>query len=389
MLATWMLTMTGSNAILTRRLITLIVLLVIVGSASCSQTGVGVPEAGRSARELASANAETSDHRDKDAPVPAASIRVMTWNLEWFFDDDTGDNFSQLAKEQSAPSRDAWNWKRDAVAEAIATASPDIAGFQEIEGRRAIWYLTRALLRDHDQAYDALSIDGTDVFTEQDVGFIYRPAAEDLMLHPLRQSIFGRDSAMKGSERYSEVSKHLAVEFEVRLGDVVEHLTIMNVHLRARAEGNEIRIRQARTVHAWLADKIASGGNVIVLGDFNTDVNEVPAPPGTDMYAASGKDTPAAEDDLVDLHQFLPANQRRTHLLPGKSFDRILVSRSLLTDDPDRVDLTFDKIERLRELSIRGAVDSPGEHFDNYWQLDDAERDISDHWPIMATFRLQ
>ena len=285
----------------------------------------------------------------QNAAAPA-TFRVMTWNLEWFFDDQTGDNFSALAKEQSAPNRGAWNWKRDAVAQAVAAAEPDIAGLQEIENQRVLFYLKQALLRDHDQEYAELFAEGGDYYTEQDVGCLYRPRLDDLQLFPLRRTIFGLSSAMLASDRYEEVTKHLAVEFEVRLGDAVETLTIMNVHLRAGAEANVIRRGQARSVHAWLADKIAAGENVIVLGDFNS-IAAVPAASATEIHAALGKETATAEDDLVDLHTYLPQNERPTHLQTGRALDRILVSASLLHDDPERVDLTFEKIQRLKNLA--------------------------------------
>jgi len=313
----------------------------------------------------------------------------LTWNLEWFYDDDPGDNFSPLAKQQTAPSRTAWNWKRDGVAGAIASADPHIAGFQEIEGRRVLWYLTRALLRDHSVSFRELALEGTDIFTEQDVGFVYRPQSGPLTLEPIAQTFFGRSAAMKTSDRYGDVSKHLAVEFEVKLGDAVDRVTIMNIHLRAKPEGSAIRTKQARTVHAWLADKIAAGENVVVVGDFNTEIDVVPAPPATDMYIATGQETSTQLDDLFDLHSFLAESDRQTHLIPNKSFDRILVSRSLLEDDPNRIDLAFEKMVRLKDLSVRGEVDPIEKHFNEYWQLDDASRDISDHWPLMAIFRMQ
>ena len=84
------------------------------------------------------------------------------------------------------------------------------------------------------------------------------------------------------------------------------------------------------------------------------------------------------------LSQYLNRN-----LLTNKSFDRILVSPSLLEDAPERVDLSFEKIERLQELSVNGTVDIPDDHWNKYWDLDDANRDISDHWPIMATFQFK
>ena len=52
-------------------------------------------------------------------------LTVMTWNVEWFFDNESGDNYSDLAKEKTAPSRRQWDWKRDAVAQSIADSRPE------------------------------------------------------------------------------------------------------------------------------------------------------------------------------------------------------------------------------------------------------------------------
>ncbi len=327
--------------------------------------------------------------------VPEAdSFTVMTWNLEWFFDDFDGDNFSKLAKDQTAPSRAQWDWKRDAVAASIHSLQPSVVALQEIEGRRVLWYLAKAMERNHAMSYREICIEGDDVFTEQDVGFIYRSDTDDgksnspeaIQVEPTLASVFGRTAAMKRDDLMADVSKHLAVEYEIVRGDDTERVTVFNLHLRAREEAIAVRTKQARTVHAWLASKIRAGENVIVLGDFNAEDTTIPAEPTSDMAAVCGLDTGDSDDDLVDLLDRLPIKSRQTHLLSGKAFDRILVSPSLLIDDPNRVDLVLAKFERLPELNVKGSVDVPQEHWDSYWQISDDNRDISDHWPLMATF---
>lgn len=378
-----------------------LIVLASVGCEPSKSVSIEVTHA-RSVDETVSSE-RTSDEaapRSKQTLVAAPSgpsdapFRVMTWNLEWFYDDEPADNYSKLAKEQSAPSRAQWDWKRDSVANAISIAKPSIAAFQEVENRRVLWYLTRALSREHALNFREICIEGDDVFTEQEVGFVYRSGddAENrspLVIEPVLSSIFGRNAAMLKDNQTAEVSKHVVVEYEVTRGDLSERVTVANLHLRAREEAVAIRTKQARTIHAWLASRIRGGENVIVLGDFNTEETVVPALPGTDMHAVCGLETPDADDDLHDLHEQLPGGQRQTHLLTGKAFDRVLVSKSLLEDDPARVDLVFTKIERLKELAVMGTVDQPDEHWNGYWQMNDADRDISDHWPIMATFEFK
>ncbi len=318
----------------------------------------------------------------------------MSWNVEWFFDENAGDNYSELAKEQTVSSRAQWDWKRDAVAQALAVARPSIVGLQEIENKRVLFYLRRALARNHNLSYQELYIEGNDFFTEQDVGMMHSvPTAADTAagsmpsVDPVLVAMYGRTQAQRRDKSLADVPKHLAVTFDVLSGDAQEQVTIVNLHLRAKAEAAEIRTRQARLVHAWVAEKLKRGENVIVLGDANTEQSVFPAQPGTDMHVLVGQETADTADDLIDLNEQLPVDQRQTHLLNNKMFDRILVSKSLMQDDPSRTDLVFAKMQRLSELSVRGDVDVPEVHWEQYWQLSDDARDVSDHWPIMASFQ--
>lgn len=329
----------------------------------------------------ASAEDNTSDSRD----TLDDHLVVMTWNLEWFYDEHAEDNFSDLAREQSAPSRQAWDWRRDAIADSIAKAKPDIVAMQEVENQRVLFYLARAIERRHQMKYSVAFAEGTDYFTEQDVGFLYGPDV-DLV----RLSRYQPTRSMRDTERFSSVSKHVEAVFEVPVENSVEQVTVMTMHLRARSQAAAIRTRQARSVHAWLADRIAAGEDVIVLGDTNSESTAYPAEEGSDMAALSGFDTPSADDNLIDLGRELPVGERQTHLLDGRQYDRILVSPSLTDDDPQRGDLVFESLERPRELAVRGdGVDTPEEHWDRYWEMPEDQRDLSDHWPLVARFSVK
>src|SRR6476659_3280693 len=87
------------------------------------------------------------------ADAPPEKLVVATWNLEWFFDDHTGDNFSDLARQQSAPGAEQWEWKLAGVAKAIAQMKPAILALQEVENRRVLYYLTRKLKSDYGLDY--------------------------------------------------------------------------------------------------------------------------------------------------------------------------------------------------------------------------------------------
>jgi endonuclease/exonuclease/phosphatase family metal-dependent hydrolase len=317
-------------------------------------------------------------------PSSTEALTVMTWNLEWFYDEKQGDNYSKLAKEKSAPSRPAWDWRRDQVASSIAEAKPTILAVQEVENRRVLWYLSQALERNHKLDYQELCVQGRDHFTEQDVGMMIRPPVDVV-------SIFqgGYLKRMRSDGRHYDVTKHLMAVLEYQQGEISERVIVMTVHLRSRPEGEPLRLRQARLLHHWIADRILGGENVIVLGDFNTQESGETTRPQSDIGIASGLETPTREDDLVDLNLRLAAGERQTHLLDGRQFDRILCSRSLLRDDPSRVDLVFKKIEVRRDLAVRGRQDTPEQHWETYWTLPPGERDLSDHFPVVATFELR
>lgn len=312
-------------------------------------------------------------------------LKVMTWNLEWFYDENRNDNFSDLAKEKSSPNREAWDWRRDAIAKSIAAARPNIAAFQEVENRRVLWYLSRALQRNHQLSYFETGIEGRDFFTEQDVGYLNSAGVE-----VEKQTFYGFPPSLRDTDRYHSVTKHLETTITISSGGTTYPVIIFNTHLRAREEAAEIRVKQARLIRHWIAAYLNEGADVIVLGDINTEHRgNSTSDPNTEIGVLCGAETNSVADDLIDLTRMLATSDRGTHLLAGKEFDRILCSRSLMHDDPDRLDLVFSKIENLRDLCIQGDVDTPEQHWEQYWEMAADQRDLSDHLPIMATFELK
>ncbi|MEL7335972.1 MAG: endonuclease, partial [Planctomycetota bacterium] len=182
--------------------------------------------------------------------------------------------------------------------------------------------------------------------------------------------------------------KHAFARFAIPTPDGPRFLFVVNLHLRSSPEGEVQRTRQARTVHYYIADLVRAGQNVIVLGDTNTELLDDAELQSTDIGALTGLDTPDTEDDLIDLHSRLPEDQRATHLL-NKQFDRILVSPSVLEDDPDAYDISFAGIKNLKSLATPGGVDEPQEHWDNYWTMPEDQRDLSDHWPLVLRLKVK
>jgi endonuclease/exonuclease/phosphatase family metal-dependent hydrolase len=314
-------------------------------------------------------------------PAPA-SLRVMSWNVEWMFDDNPSDNLSELAREQSAPSSAHWQAKLGRVAEVIAAAKPDIVALQEIEGRQTLTALSEQLRTAHRRTYRHAFIEGNDSFTEQDVGLLYRSGLIAFRRHE-------QSKAMFESQQYYHVSKHLVCEF--RWKDIASPLTIMNVHLRATPEAEDLRVRQARLLRQWMSLELAAGQDVIILGDFNSEYFARPAsgtsePAGEVAILLGHKDQPS----LSDLLGHVTGSHLSTHVILEKQFDRIFASQSLMEDGPGK-DWTFEKLEIITAGVIRGQRDG-AEHWSKRLsesQEDLKEIDVSDHFPVVATFRAQ
>lgn len=305
-------------------------------------------------------------------PAPK-QLRIMTWNVEWMFDDDTSDNRSGVAKEQSAPSRKFWDTKLAGVAKVIADADAHIVALQEIEGRKTLADIAGSIQSQYGLSFRYAFIEGMDSYLEQDVGFLVR----DGLVSFRRQE---QSREMFNSGDFYNISKHLIAEF--RWSNVPNPLTMMNVHFRARAEAEKERVRQAKLARLWLDEPLRDGHDVILLGDLNSEHAA-----GTVAGDAAEIAGPAGPLSMVDTLSLLPDPKAATHLILDKQFDRIFVSRSLMQDGAGQ-DWSFERIEILDKAIIRGKKDGP-EHWDERLTMSLEELDLSDHFPVVATFRLQ
>ena len=119
-----------------------------------------------------------------------------------------------------------------------------------------------------------------------------------------------------------------------------------------------------------------------MLGDFNSE-EKTPAGGGSEIGVFAGKGTSSPDDDLVDLHSKISNDKRATHMI-GAQFDRILVSPQLVSKKGDSK-LVLNRVQIRPDLAIQGKPDK--EHRDVYYDIPAAERDLSDHYPIVAEFR--
>lgn len=315
------------------------------------------------------------------ADPPPNELVIATWNLEWFFDYDTSDNRSETARKLSAPSQKAWEWRRDRVAEAIAKIRPTIMALQEIENRHVLVELTDQLRKQHNLSYRVAFIEGIDSATEQDVGILYQSGLVEYSRREQSKEMFE-------SEKYYNMAKHLFARFEWQVEGRTESLLVMTVHLRSGSDSADLRLRQARLVHHWLQPYLERGENVIVMGDFNFEELAGQGRANGETAELLGTQTPDTRDDLVDLLERVPIEKRRTHLFLDRQFDRIFISQALRQDTRSRRDLVFQSISTRPELVIRGkGIDE--DHWATRYAEPLEERDISDHYPLVARFKFQ
>jgi endonuclease/exonuclease/phosphatase family metal-dependent hydrolase len=307
-------------------------------------------------------------------------LTICTWNLEWFFDEHTGDNFAELPKKQAAPSREDWDWKLAGVASVLGKLKPTIVALQEIENRRVLFYLTQKLRRDYDLNYRIAYIEGEDFFTEQDVAILSTSGLVEFRRRERSREEFE-------NEEFQALTKHLFADFAWGSGQEQVKLTLLNLHTRATPEAANLRQKQARLARHWLQQQIELGENVIILGDLNSNELASETTKTGDIGIFRGLDTAATADDLFDTLATLANPKSPTHLT-GRQFDRILLSRPLTAKDSSSRGISFRSIALRRDLVIRGSGQDK-DHFDVYWQIPAAERDISDHYPLVAEFEFR
>lgn len=305
-------------------------------------------------------------------------ISIVTWNLEWFFDAATGDNFTDLARKESAPSEAEWQWKLEAVAGAIAKMNPTVLALQEVENGRVLWLLTKMLKEKHGLVYRYAMVEGHDHFTEQDVGILYQSGLVESGRREQTQEMWQ-------SKEYYDLQKHIIARFQWGEGEKARRLLMVNVHLKAMQDGEPIRKRQGKLLRTFIDDAVKRGESVVVIGDMNSNDLYAETKPESDIGIIRGLNTSDTDDDLVDLHQFIPPEKQATHII-AKQFDRILVTPNM-TAGKGKVsgDFSCEKVEVRADLNTRGK-EQDKDHWGLYWKIPQEERDISDHFPVIATF---
>ena len=191
---------------------------------------------------------------------------------------------------------------------------------------------------------------------------------------------------MFDSQEFYNVSKHLFCSFEWTVGPRKLELLLVNVHFRAAPNAVALRKRQSRLIHHWIDGPLKAGRNVIVLGDINTDETFETTTKEGDLGTLRGLNTAATDDDLIDLFAFYKASQGNTpdsQTIRPHSGDAVACQAT-----PGVPGLELRSMDIRRDVVIRGAGQDK-DHMDQFWTIPEAERDISDHYPVVAEFELK
>lgn len=294
--------------------------------------------------------------------VEGGEYHIASWNLEWFFDADTTDNQTNLAKQQSADTPEIFKARVERMGAIIKGCGlPHIIGLQEIENEKVVQVLATELNTKYGTNYKVGFVQGKDNSTEQDVAFLYLDLGYTVTFNRIP------DAAFADTNLFKVPSKHCVMNITQTLPNgAKKELMLMNCHLKAGQGVEDIaqRKKQARVMSRYLAKRQTQtpGLAVVVLGDMNTEKKYADTTAQDAMGVLRGLDTPSPDDDLIDLHGNLLPADRKTH--PIGELDRIMMN-AVLADD---VGFVFRQIVVRKDL-MTGTPRA------------------SDHIPLVATFR--
>jgi len=290
---------------------------------------------------------DESGEPDARSPSYLGEVRIATWNLRWFFDEDASDDGSDIGPEFAAANAAAFSSRVVRIAEVIASFRPAILALQEVENEKVVKRLAAQLESGHAMKFKTVFVQGRDSHTGQDVAFLVR---DDIAITSASRFTFTTE--MRSDNQFKDLSKHCRLQCVIG-GEPVE---IVTAHLITNLAKRRL---QAKTLRRWIQDSVATR-KVVVLGDFNSRLRFAATKPGTDVGEIIGWNTESTDDDLHDTMGFLPVDRRVTHTV-GAQLDRIFISQSLISGNG----LSFKQVRNYRQLAGHA----------------------SDHFPLVATFR--
>ncbi len=191
-----------------------------------------------------------------DIPKAGPPVRFLMYNVQNYFVPGEKSRSRYANRSKSVKSRNA-------VAEAIASASPEIVGLIEIGGEKSLSDL-RERLSEHGLEYPYY--------------YVLERRGEDralaiLSVHPIVQNNSVADMALQGQRNRKMLRGILDVTIELNDG---RRFCIVGAHLKSRVAtdagaAEHLRSREARTLAVYLNEKMKRNPklSVLVYGDWN------------------------------------------------------------------------------------------------------------------------
>lgn len=260
--------------------------------------------------------------------------RVATLNAEFMFD-GLGDEGQATFPHKGNP--EAAKAHRAQIGRVVRMLDADVVMLSEVENERAMEMLVEEQLGG--MGYRVHFVEGRDTFTGQDVGMLARVAVDTVGRTDVRVPV-------GASESEYGVSKNLFARMHLS----GQPVTLVGLHFLARPldpDRKERREAQAEVVRRLVAEELAAGRGVVVLGDFNdhdeATLDLAGSQPITSVMATIKAAGPGPHDDLRNVMAEVPQRERYTALWdknrndtvdPGEltAIDHVLLSPSLYRD---------------------------------------------------------
>ncbi len=314
--------------------------------------------------------AEPFEPSGDDLSIPKEeTFDITTWNIEWFGDE----NNSPAAGDPNADSI-----QKDSVKSIIELLQSDVIAVQEISDTTLFSQMVNEL-----PGYDFILSDfvsrPNDPGVKQRIGFIYKTATVNPIetrpllatIHPLYNG--GDASALVGypdaTDRfYASGRLPFLMVADVTINGTSKQLHIVNIHARANS-GNDAQLRYDLRKYdvEVLKDSLDaqfSNTNLLLLGDFNDDLDETVAdiPSTVSSYEVYTNDTANYNAPTLSLSN----DGFRSFVFRENMIDHIL------------------NISALNNDFVVGSARVGYEFYDN-----DYSSTASDHLPVSARYQFE
>jgi exonuclease III len=233
------------------------------------------------------------------------TLRVVTWNLEWF------------GSTSSGPSNESI--QRINAAQVINELKPDIIGLQEVRDEASLQSLADRLSQIYNLEYTGYvpsHITGT-----QKMVFLLKTTAFQV----LQEGAWDSDEGLNSYDWASRFPYVMLVNYTNQMGNTTR-LRLINIHAKAFSDSESYNRRKnaAEDLHTYI-DNNRNTERIIFLGDYNDDVdvsiyNNEPTP-----YRRFVLDT----GDFNILSGKLSAENRRSTVSFSEMIDHITITNEL------------------------------------------------------------